>query len=321
MNLRTKIVPPGSRRLVLAKRLLRRDRPSGSERRALVEAWARHDATDLDEYLVSGYQDPRINAQSILTRHFLVDRLFGEQEFANLKRRELEFCVECNEAVRRRAAELRVTMRAYLDPEKRALVSRVDRQFEDDKVEFEHAWRSELEKRTATPISVLELACGSANDYRFFHSYGISPFLTYVGVDLNQTNIDNSRARFPDVAFRVADIMELPFDGDSVDYVIAFDIFEHLSLSGMRRTIREAARVSRRGVAFSFFNMVSRPEHDEQVRGGYHWNELSAPKLREILGSEFPHVEPRHVSTLLKKHYGADHYYNGKAWTITAERT
>lgn len=322
MGLRAKLVPRGSRRHMLAMQVLRRAPYVASrraERRALVRSWAEHKADDLDQYLVSGYQDPRINAQSILTRHFLAGKVFGADEFVDLEHRELDFCVRMNAELRKSAAELDVPMRAYLDPGKRAMVARAESAIEESKNTYEELWARELANLSANSISVLELACGSANDYRFFASYGLARFLDYTGIDLNPKNIENARARFPDVRFEEGDVTELPFETGAIDYVVAFDIFEHLSLASMRQAISEAMRVARSGMVLSFFNMVDKPEHVEEIRKLYHWNKLSAPKIVELLESTFERVTAYHIPTLLRKEHGAVKTHNERAWTIVAE--
>ena len=45
--------------------------------------------------LVQGVEDPRINVQSILTRHFLIEQLFGNR-FAEVTEAELRFAVVMN---------------------------------------------------------------------------------------------------------------------------------------------------------------------------------------------------------------------------------
>ncbi|KPK77871.1 MAG: hypothetical protein AMJ79_01840 [Phycisphaerae bacterium SM23_30] len=54
------------------------------ESKRLRAAWMKYDADHLDRYLVSDLEDPRINLQSILTRSFLIDAVFGG-EFTRLK--------------------------------------------------------------------------------------------------------------------------------------------------------------------------------------------------------------------------------------------
>ena len=49
-----------------------------AESSKLERSWMRHDSDKLRHYLVSGVEDPRINAQSILSRHFLLQASGGE---------------------------------------------------------------------------------------------------------------------------------------------------------------------------------------------------------------------------------------------------
>lgn len=293
--------------------------PAYGEQAKLKRSWGRIPSDVLAEYLVSGNQNPHINAQSILARHVLVSELFGS-EFDQLMHDELTFCVETNAAIRKRAKELGVTMGQYTDPDKRAAVAEVCRVIADREDRYEKLWAKALADRQAGPLRVLEFACGSANDYRFFDSYGIARFLDYQGIDLNDDNIANARQRFPGVRFDVGSILELPLEDNSVDYVLAFDIFEHLSIEAMEQAIGEALRVASKGVVFAFFIMVDRPEHNVRPRGTYHWNELSADNIRELIAPVFPSIRLEHIPTFLKREYGAEHSYNKKAWTLIAQR-
>jgi ubiquinone/menaquinone biosynthesis C-methylase UbiE len=298
--------------------------PWQTEVARLRRSWAKLPAETLDDYLVSGYQNPRINAQSILARHFLLTELFGT-EFDQLMRAELEFCVDTNAVLRRHAAELGVAMSQYTDPEKRAAVKKVSAAIADREDTYERAWSAALADREAGPLRVLEFACGSANDYRFLDAYGIGRFLDYTGVDLNEDNIRNARQRFSErdarVRFEVGSILDLPYADNSVDYVLAFDIFEHLSLPALHTAMNEAIRIARNGVVIAFFIMVDKPHHTVRPKGIYHWNELSATKIQELLAVKFPLVRAIHIPTFLAAEYGAEHSYNPKAWTVIAERS
>src|SRR5882724_8918129 len=66
-----------------------------SETRKLKKSWMQYDATLLRDYLIEEAEDPRINIQSVLTRHFLLEGLFGNR-FAALKKEELRFAVAMN---------------------------------------------------------------------------------------------------------------------------------------------------------------------------------------------------------------------------------
>lgn len=289
--------------------------------RALLEAiWSTRSAAMLDSYLVSGYQNPRINVQSILLRHFFVRRLVGTAP-EQLMDRELRFAIELNEVLRRRAAELGVTMGSYLDPDRQAAVRRVDHAIAPRQDELASRWRALLDGLPAAHrLRVLELACGSANDYRAFVDYGLAAHLDYVGIDITPKNIANARRRFPQVDFEVADARHLPFAERSFDYVIASDLFEHLSIDGMETALGEAMRLARDGLALTFFNMSEAPEHHVERRRSYHWNRLSRPRVQALLAPDFgsPTVIP--VATWLDERYGYPHSYNRHAYSIFALR-
>jgi len=61
----------------------------------LKKSWMRYDRATLRDYLVRDVEDPRINVQSILTRHFLIERLFGKR-FDPLAQHELRFALVVN---------------------------------------------------------------------------------------------------------------------------------------------------------------------------------------------------------------------------------
>ncbi len=333
MGIVDSLAPAGSRRRAVVGRPARElvryvsklspgARPTAAdhdEEGKLKQSWAAFSPETLEAYLVSGYQNPRINAQSIMARHFFVRQLFG-CEFDELMHEELRFCVETNEAIRQRAAEMGVTMGAFTNPDKRAAVERVCAVIADREQVFERRWRDALAAKSAEPIRVLELACGSANDYRSLAKYGIARFLDYTGIDLNDKNIANAKARFSDVDFEVGSILDLPYDDGSFDYVLAFDIFEHLSLSAMEQAMSEAMRLAKTGLVFAFFIMTDAPEHNERPKRSYHWNELSASKIEETLREAFPDIQAWHIPTFLQQNYGYGHYYNKKAYTVIAQR-
>jgi ubiquinone/menaquinone biosynthesis C-methylase UbiE len=325
------LAPKGTRRGNLARkavRTLRRfkrrldwrirtDRALRDEEDQLKRSWARHAPENLSEYLVTGYQNQRINVQSILARHFFIRRLFGT-EFDEVMRQELEFAVAANEAIRKRAAELGVRVSAFIQPERRAEVQRVCEVIADRERTFETRWREILGSRSAPPVTVLEFACGSANDYRAFADYGVARFLDYTGVDLNDNNIANARRRHPDVNFQVGSVLSLPFEDRSFEFVLAFDIFEHLSLAAMDQALTEAMRLARDGLVLSFFSMVDAPRHKERPKRSYFWNDVSARKVAERLREQFSDVRVTHIPSYLRSEFGYTRSYNKKGYTIIA---
>src|SRR5215470_17757804 len=65
------------------------------ETEKLARSWMQHESAKLREYLVAGVEDPRINLQSVLSRHFLVRSLFGEK-FNALMDQECRFAAVMN---------------------------------------------------------------------------------------------------------------------------------------------------------------------------------------------------------------------------------
>ena len=274
----------------------------------------------LDRYLVSGYQNPRINVQSILLRHFLVERAVGPG-FDDLKAGEIRQAVELNEVLRQRAAQLGVKMGSYLNPSRQAAVLRVDEGIADREHAYAERWHEALTvaERSGPPLQVIELACGSANDYRAFVEFGLAEHLDYRGLDLTLKNIENARRRFPGVAFEVGDVRDVQHPDGAFDYVVASDVFEHLSLDGMERAITEAMRLARRGVALTFFNMSESADHEDRPTKLYHWNRLSRPRIEARLRGRYRFVRVVPVSAWLRNEHGYAHSYNAHAYSIFAE--
>lgn len=69
--------------------------PLQAETGKLLRSWMRYDAAELRDYLVADVEDPRINVQSILSRHFLVRALFPDS-FEALMREEYRFAAAVN---------------------------------------------------------------------------------------------------------------------------------------------------------------------------------------------------------------------------------
>ena len=292
------------------------------ERQRLARIWAMYPAGLLDRYLVTGYQNPRINVASILVRHALIRRLFGsdDPQLEELMDAEVRFAVDLNEVLRRRAAELHVRMGSYVNPLKQARVARVDRAIAGRQREYERRWAATLRSRDARPLRVLEIACGSANDYRSWVATGIARFLDYSGIDLNPRNVANARRRFPAVDFRVADLLDLPFPDALFDIVVGSEIFEHLSLEALGVALAEVRRVGRDELIFAFFDMTDDPADVERTFGLYQRNLLSQARFAERLEPDFATVSAIRVTRMLRERYAYGHSYNPRSWVVVAQR-
>jgi SAM-dependent methyltransferase len=185
---------------------------------------------------------------------------------------------------------------------------------------FQRIWAGLLRTEPPSAASVLEPACGSANDYRFLEAYGLARLIDYTGFDLCQKNVDNARRIFPHARFQLGNVFALSWRDLSFDFCIVHDLFEHLSLEGMETALAETCRVTRQGLSLGFFNLHEADEHIIRPAGEYHWNTLSVSRLRDLLdGHEFD-AQVVHIDTFLKWRFGCDQTHNKNAYTFLAER-
>jgi SAM-dependent methyltransferase len=164
--------------------------------------------------------------------------------------------------------------------------------------------------------TVLEPACGSANDYRFLEACGIARLIDYRGVDLCPANIENARALFPGVSFELGNVFEISAPDKSFDVCFVHDLFEHLSPSGLEAAVRETCRVTRRGLCIGFFNMDEIPAHRVRPVREYHWNLLSMARMKELFAGCGFAAQAVHIGAFLRRQTGCDQTHNPNAYTF-----
>jgi SAM-dependent methyltransferase len=320
------------------------------ETERLRKSWMRHDRAILHDYLVWDVEDPRINMQSILTRHFLIKQLFGER-FEDLMEQELRFALVVNWLLGLLKTSIRPGwLHAILD----ALLAGQDHA-EDMKIPpyvsetfsalvlpnyicdllcwapvetteapipeylkstFQVIWREILAYEQPRHISVLEPGCGSANDYRFIEAFAIARLLDYTGFDLCDKNISNARCMFPDVCFKVDNVLEIEAGNEAFDYCFVHDLFEHLSVEAMEIAISEICRITRKGICAGFFNMHDGKQHKIQLVGDYHWSNLSMAETRAIFERHASKVQVIHIDTFLRSKFHCEDAHNKGAYTL-----
>jgi SAM-dependent methyltransferase len=349
------------------------------ETERLTRSWAQHAPAWLMNYLVAGVEDPRLNVQSILTRHFLVCAVGGDY-WGGLIREEYRFAAvmawlikwfgesaSTEEVQALRAALERGADNAEGTPVPHFLLSafkslpiatndltvpnyiesllnfaehrsnpreEIEAVLDTFSILWRHAFnetehtssagaaQTEQQKAGAHPrcVSVLEPACGSANDYRHFDKFGLAPFLEYNGLDLAQKNIANARALYPEISFNIGNVFEIEAPDKSFDYCIVHDLFEHLSLEGLRAAAKEICRVTRSGLCLSFFQMDEIPEHLVRPVDEYHWNLLSVQRVKELLEGHGFAVQVLHIPTFLRSQVGTGETHNPNAYTLLLQR-
>jgi ubiquinone/menaquinone biosynthesis C-methylase UbiE len=318
------------------------------ETNGLVMSWGRHDQEVLRSYLVQDVEDPRINIQSILTRHFLLGHLFGER-FSDLKEQELRFGLIVNWLLKLfkasvDARRLHTILDALLEGEDNIeglkipgyvietfaglalpnyicdLLNRSPAETTDVPIPrylmetFQKIWRESLEDEQPKRISALEPACGSANDYRFIDAYGIGRLLEYTGIDLCEKNICNAKQMFPSIRFEVGNMLEIEAPTNAFDYCFIHDLFEHLSVEAMEAAISEVCRVTRQEICVGFFNMHDGKQHIVRAVDNYHWNELSMTRTKTVFERRASDVKVIHIDTFLKSKFSFSDTHNKGAY-------
>jgi SAM-dependent methyltransferase len=326
----------------------------------------RHDAGMLQDYLVAGVEDPRLNLQSVLSRHFLTRALTAER-FAALMEQEYRFAAAMNwlAPLPRRlsdTAELELVLYALRRGADNAegieipgfivqtfaalpaaagglaIPNYIESFLSGTEVSpgqaephqpslntfrdlWNHALAAEapphqLSTINSQPASVLEPACGSANDYRFLHSYGLARLVSYTGFDLCTQNIENARALFPGVNFAVGNVFEIAAPDRAFDLCFVHDLFEHLSLEGMQTAVKELCRVTREGLCIGFFNMDEIRAHQVRPVDDYHWNLLSMARVKELFADCGFAARVVHIGTFLRQQIGCEQHHNPNAYTF-----
>ncbi len=327
-----------------------------SETEKLAWSWARHSAPVLQDYLVAGVEDPRINLQSILSRHFLTRAVCGQQ-FGELMLHEYRFSAAMNwllglgDAAREpsAAAALWHALRNGSDNAEGLeipafvlqlfpnLPAKADGLPVPNYIErflsapgsdpgpvldtFCLLWQDALRPfASPAPVRVLEPACGSANDYRFLRAFGIARLLDYTGFDLCEPNVLNARTLFPDASFRVGNVFEIEAEPGAFDLCFIHDLFEHLSLEGLHTAVAELCRVTRAGICAGFFNMDEIAEHQVRPVEQYHWNKLSMGRTRRLFAEHGFTADVVHIGTFLRQQVGCDQTHNPNAYTFLLSR-
>jgi len=325
-----------------------------------------HDAGMLRDYLVAGVEDPRLNLQSVLSRHFIARALTGER-FSALMEQEIRFAAAMNclaglagklrdaevlelilYALKRGAENVEgieipeflvrtfavlptaagnATIPNYVEAflSGTEVVSGQARPHQPSLDTFLRLWNQalaadaschQLSTINSQPLSVLEPACGSANDYRFLHAYGLARLVRYTGFDLCAKNIENASALFPDVPFAVGNVFEIAAPHKAFDLCFVHDLFEHLSLEGLEAAVKEVCRVTRQGLCVGFFNMDEIPDHQVRPVDDYHWNRLSMRRVRELFAGCGFEARVVHIGTFLRHQIGCERAHNPNAYTF-----
>ncbi len=315
-------------------------------------SWDCYPSDFLDRYLVSGVEDPRINGQSILTRALLLDTLYPGR-FDALITEELRFgavltwivqqlekgstrqqlldAIESSEPasvpefVLKTTLWLREETCPIPDYVAAALCCRDGDQPRSSLSDlaldtFMTIWSEQLSQTPSATMPVLEVACGSANDYRFLHESGLARSLHYTGIDIASKNIANAKRHFPTVDFRVQSILWTDFPDSSYDCVFCHDLLEHLSLAAMECALGEMLRIARKDVILHFFNAKWTGDHDLVPVRQYYRNRVSMEKVTTFFEHRGAGVTCLEMARWLREKIGTPDYHNPNAFCLMVEK-
>ena len=121
-----------------------------------------------------------------------------------------------------------------------------------------------------TQTRLLDIGCGAGRFCRMAADRGAR----VAGIDATEPLLEIARERVLDGDFRVGEMEELPWDGESFDVVTGFNTF--FIAADMGRALREARRVARPEAAVAM-TVFGRPERCEST--------AVFAKLRELMPS------------------------------------
>jgi SAM-dependent methyltransferase len=322
------------------------------EEQNLKSSWDCCPSEYLDHYLVSGVEDPRINGQSILTRALLVDALYPGR-FDALITEELRFGAVLSWILRQlEKGSTRYELLDAIESDRPAYVpefvcktyawlqdnacpipdyiaaalSHLDYDMPRHCLSdlaldtFMTIWSEQLRRTSGTTISVLEVACGSANDYRFLHKCGLGQSLRYTGIDIAARNIANAKRRYPETDFLVRSILSTEFPDSSYDYLYCHDLIEHLSPAAMERALGEMLRIASTVVVLHFFNAKWSGGHEIVPVRRYHRNRVSMEKVMAFLEDLDARVTCLEIAQWLQEKIGFSGYHNPNAFSLIVDR-
>ena len=323
------------------------------ENERLKAAWDCFPAEHLAVYLTSGAEDQRINTASILTRALLADTLWPRR-FDALIHEELRFGVVMTwlfeqvqagssraalldelqrrrsgarlpAVVRQAAAWLRTEDCPLPDYVTEALLFRSANHTEDVLFEpalntFAPRWAAQLAGLRAKPLRVLEVGCGSGNEYQAFRDFGLAPHLAYAGFDICWKNIANARAAHPGVNFFEVSVLNSGLPDGTCDVLFLHDVLGHLAPDALEVALREIVRLTRREAWLHCFNAADIPRHEVRPVATYHRNRLSLAQLTASLTAAGATVEALPLSELLRQKFDYVPPYTASAVTLLVRK-
>lgn len=106
--------------------------------------------------------------------------------------------------------------------------------------------------------TILEVGCGAGTNIALLKDY--FPTVDYFGVDISEHAITKASKFLPDVTYRVADVLQLPFADKSMDVVISDACLMYIDDLNIAKALKEIDRIARHGIILIEW-------HDESLGG------------------------------------------------------
>jgi SAM-dependent methyltransferase len=319
----------------------------------LKASWDCFPADHLATYLGVEEQDQRINTHSILTRALLIDTLWPGM-FDDLIDGEFRFGIVMTWLLRELksgATRYGLQDELYASPPSQRIPGIVSQTaawlqldtcpipdylsealmflnpdhppwylFEPALNTFRGLWSAHLAGQAAEPIHVLELACGSGNDFKAIRDCGLAAHLRYSGFDISWKNIRNACDLFPGVDFFEASILDSGLPDNSYDYIFVHDMIGHLSPRGMEVALGEIMRIVRKEAWLHCYNVANIDRHEIHPFQSYYRNRLSIPQVTASLEMAGAAVETISISDLSYRKFGYVPDYTATSGTFLARK-
>jgi len=132
--------------------------------------------------------------------------------------------------------------------------------------------------------TILDAGCSSGNYVKYLSQKGYNTF----GVDLLEDDHWLSMQSSP---FALADVTKLPFDSNSVDTILFFEVLEHLT--NVKEVLLELKRIARKNIILSVPNCSQAPVFPQAGLTYFHWIDRTHQQFfdKEILRSIFHEVK------------------------------
>ncbi|MBU1863735.1 MAG: class I SAM-dependent methyltransferase [Candidatus Omnitrophica bacterium] len=123
--------------------------------------------------------------------------------------------------------------------------------------------------------------------------------VTYCGIDISNSVIDNCKKRFPQITWQAMDVQNLKFEDETFDVVLVRHVLEHLPYYD--KAIREVRRVARKYVLLCLFNPLREVDilkQQTKYGGLYHCNVYGRDDFLTCLNGQFSSVEEIYIKDL-----------------------